>query len=76
MSYQVHNFKTGEIIEAPPINEMDAQILYNSEHKCDVSEKGTANGIATLDSNGKVQLGQMPYLVATTTETQAIINEY
>ena len=29
MSYQVHNFQTGEIIEAFPVNEMDAQIQLN-----------------------------------------------
>lgn len=29
MSYQVHNFQTGEIIEAAPVNEMDAQIQKN-----------------------------------------------
>ena len=59
MSYAVHNFRTGDVIEAAPINEMDAQILYNSNNKIEASEKGTANGIAELDSNGKVPASQL-----------------
>lgn len=36
MSYQVHNFQTGEVIEAAPVNEMDAQIQQNEQ---DISGK-------------------------------------
>lgn len=32
MSYQVHNFQTGDVIEAAPINEMDAQIQLNEQN--------------------------------------------
>ena len=60
MSYQVHNFQTGEIIEAAPINEMDEQIRKNSEEKIDVSKIGVANGVAGLDNSGKVPLSQLP----------------
>lgn len=38
MSYQVHNFQTGETIEAPPINEMDAQIRINEDDIQDVKD--------------------------------------
>ena len=38
MSYQVHNFQTGETIEAPPINEMDAQIRINENDIQDVKD--------------------------------------
>lgn len=31
MSYQVHNFQTGEVIEAAPVNEMDLQIQQNEQ---------------------------------------------
>lgn len=41
MSYNVHNFQNGEVIEASPINEMDAQILLNSQKIEDVEEHMT-----------------------------------
>ena len=66
MSYQVHNFVTGDVIEAAPINEMDQQILINETNiagKLSVSEKGAANGIAELDSSGKVKSAQLPSYV-------------
>ena len=62
MSYQVHNFQTGEIIEAAPINEMDAQIRLNEQNielKLNSSQKGAANGVAELDENGHVPLSQL-----------------
>ena len=77
MSYNVHNFRTGDTIEAPPINEMDAQILQNYQDiagKINTSEKGSMGGVASLDANAKVPTSQLP--VATTLETQAIIDEY
>lgn len=63
MSYQVHNFQTGDVIEAFPVNEMDAQIQLNETNiaqKIDISKKGTANGVAELDTNGKVPVAQLP----------------
>ena len=39
MSYNVHNFRTGETIEAPPINEMDEQIRSNEEAIASLAEK-------------------------------------
>lgn len=39
MSYQVHNFRNGETIEAPPINEMDAQIQDNAEKIDDLTNR-------------------------------------
>lgn len=77
MSYSVHNFRTGDVIEAGPINEMDAQIQRNEQDvggKINSNEKGQMNGVASLDSNAKVPASQLP--VATLLETQAIINEY
>ena len=66
MSYQVHNFQTGDVIEAFPVNEMDAQILENSQQvalKINASEKGVINGVASLDGNGKVPSAQIPITV-------------
>ena len=66
MSYEVHNFRTGDIIEAQPVNEMDAQILQNTEdivRKINSTEKGAANGVAALDGNGKVPKAQLPITV-------------
>ena len=63
MAYQVHNFADGEIIYAGPVNEMDAQIKYNADHKIENSEKGSANGIASLDGNGKVPKSQLSIAV-------------
>ena len=42
MSYQVHNFKTGDIIEAAPANEMDAQIKLNETNINGKKSKQTA----------------------------------
>lgn len=66
MSYQVHNFQTGDVIEAFPINEMDEQIQLNETNiaqKIDISKKGAANGVAELDENGKVPTSQLPSYV-------------
>ena len=66
MSYQVHNFQTGDIIEAAPVNEMDQQILQNVQNietKMDANKRGAANGVASLDENGKVPSAQMPITV-------------
>ena len=66
MSYQVHNFQTGDIIEAAPVNEMDQQILQNVQNietKMDANKRGAANGVASLDANGKVPSAQMPITV-------------
>lgn len=60
VSYQVHNFQTGEIIEAPPINEMDRQIQVNSEAVEEINDsKGQANGFASLNGQGKVPANQI-----------------
>ena len=72
MSYNVHNFQTGEIIEAQPINEMDAQILANINAiaaKISSSEKGVANGVASLDANGKVPSAQLPQNISVTDDS-------
>ena len=66
MSYQVHNFQTGDVIEAAPVNEMDAQIQLNEQNinsKIPASQKGAANGVAELDSSGKVPSSQLPSYV-------------
>ena len=66
MSYVVHNFQTGEVIEAQPINEMDAQIMANAqavEQRIPSSAKGAANGVASLDASGKVPSAQIPVAV-------------
>lgn len=66
MSYEVHNFRTGDIIEAQPVNEMDAQIAQNTQDiagKIDSSTKGVANGVAELDGAGKVPRAQLPISV-------------
>ena len=66
MSYNVHNFRTGDVIEAQPVNEMDAQIAQNVSDiagKVNSSEKGQMNGVATLDSNAKVPRSQLPITV-------------
>ena len=66
MSYQVHNFRTGDVIEAAPVNEMDAQIQLNEQNigtKVSISDVGVANGIAELDSSGKVPASQLPSYV-------------
>lgn len=63
MSYNVHNFQNGEIIEAAPVNEMDYQIKKNSDEKLDASVVGTANGVASLDGTGKVPSSQLPLSV-------------
>lgn len=77
MAYHVHNFQNGEVIEAAPINEMDAQIAANESSisgKIDISSKGIANGVASLDTNSHVPNNQLN--VASTTETQQIITNY
>ena len=69
MSYQVHNFQTGEIIEAAPVNEMDQQILQNIQdigNKLDSEKVGAANGAASLDEHGKVPSSQLPQTVEVT----------
>ena len=66
MSYHVHHFQTGDIIEADPVNEMDAQIKKNSDEKLDTSKVGVANGAASLDNNGKVPSSQLPQTVEVT----------
>jgi hypothetical protein len=63
MSYDLHNFKTGEVIEAWPVNEMDAQIKYNAENKVETSAVGAANGVASLDPQGKIPKAQIPISV-------------
>lgn len=66
MSYEVHNFRTGDIIEAQPVNEMDAQIAQNAQDvagKIDNASKGAANGVASLDGSGKVPSEQLPIAV-------------
>ena len=60
MSYNVHNFQTGQVIEAAPINEMDQQIKNNADMKLDADKVGAADGVASLDSNGKVPESQLP----------------
>lgn len=63
MSYNVHNFQNGEIIEAAPVNEMDYQIKKNSDEKLDATAVGAANGVASLDGTGKVPSSQLPLSV-------------
>lgn len=77
MAYHVHNFQNGEVIEAAPINEMDAQIAENEDeisHKIDMNLKGAANGVASLDADTHVPKSQLD--IASTTETQQIITNY
>lgn len=77
LSYQVHNFQTGETIEAAPFNEMDTQIQLNEQNiggKIDSNTKGAANGVAGLDANAHVPKTQLN--VATVNETQQIITDY
>ena len=40
MSYNVHNFRTGETIEAGPFNEMDQQIQTNESN---IADKANSN---------------------------------
>lgn len=57
MSYQVHNFQTGEIIEAAPVNEMDQQIQTNERNisgKADKVSSATEGNFASLDSEGNI----------------------
>lgn len=57
MSYQVHNFQTGDVIEAAPINEMDQQIQLNEQNiggKADKVASATSGNFAALDSNGNL----------------------
>ena len=63
MSYDLHNFKTGDVIEAQPVNEMDAQIKYNADNKVETSAVGAANGVASLDPQGKIPKAQIPISV-------------
>lgn len=64
MSYQVHNFQTGDIIEAAPVNEMDRQIQLNEEfvsghgaqaYAHGVTNKGSqfAEGFYKIETNGE-----------------------
>ena len=67
MSYTVHNFRTGAVIEAQPANEMDLQIAQNVNDiagKINSSEKGQMNGVATLDGNAKIPKAQLPIQVS------------
>lgn len=73
MSYQVHNFQTGEIIEAAPVNEMDYQIKKNSDEKLDTSVVGAANGVASLDGTGKVPVGQLPTNVSVSDDSDGSV---
>lgn len=66
MSYSVHNFRTGDTIEAPPINEMDAQILQNEEDiltKANINNPEFTGSISmgrksgTSKANGSVAIG-------------------
>lgn len=60
MSYNVHNFQTGQIIEAAPVNEMDNQIQQNENSIQDIHDKrGAANGFASLNSERKVPANQI-----------------
>ena len=63
MSYNLHNFRTGDVIEALPINEMDAQIKYNADNKVEQSAVGAAGGVASLDTQGKIPKAQIPVSV-------------
>lgn len=71
MSYQVHNFKTGDIIEAAPANEMDAQIQLNETNISSAQQK-------TRTSN---KTGSKMYLAgatsqATSATTYSNVNVY
>lgn len=60
VAYNVHNFQTGQIIEAAPINEMDNQIKKNSEDIQDINDRrGVANGFASLNAQGQVPASQI-----------------
>ena len=59
MSYEVHNFRNGQVIEAPPVNEMDLQIQKNEESISALEPYATAGDAgkflkAKTVSNGKV----------------------
>ena len=60
MSYQVHNFQTGQIIEAAPVNQMDNQIQTNETEITNIKNKrGAANGYASLNEQSKVPASQI-----------------
>lgn len=50
MSYQVHNFQTGDIIEAAPVNEMDRQIQLNEEFVSGHGAQAYAHGVTNKGS--------------------------
>lgn len=53
----MHNFKTGDIIEAAPVNEMDQQIQTNERDiaaKADKVAQATSGNFAGLDANGNL----------------------
>lgn len=76
MAYNVHNFVTGQIIEATPVNEMDEQIKKNEtdiEDKLDKNKVGVANGVASLDNSGKVPVGQLPTNVSVSDDSDGSV---
>ena len=62
MSYNVHNFQTGEVIEAQQIQANEQAI----GQRVQTSENGAANGVASLDGNGKVPSAQLPQNISVT----------
>ena len=61
MSYNVHNFRTGETIEAGPVNEMDQQIQTNESN---IADKANSNnpvftGSISMDRYGNAGSGSV-----------------
>lgn len=61
MSYSKHTWTNGETITQELLNNIECGI-YNNDTSIQklINSKATANGIATLDSNGKIPVSQLP----------------
>lgn len=66
MSYNVHNFRNGSVINAGPINEMDQQIFNNTvdiEDKLDSpAVAGTSGQVLSIDDNSNVVWATPPQI--------------
>lgn len=61
MSYTKHNFASGDTLLASDLNAMEDQIADNEQKLSNFKAlKGSANGLATLDTNSKLPLAQLP----------------
>lgn len=71
MSYNVHNFVNGQIIQAEPINEMDLQIQVNESDIGDIAEQLESKADLV---NGKVPQSQLPETDSSILEYESISN--